>query len=134
MKQICSARLLIGSAFLLVSSASGLLAQTEVASNTMPHSLPLINASSPTDKGLMGDLGKLSSDALIAAPVPNTDRLTTLAPGTIAKIAAPAPGSSRKSGFSVEPDYLPSWVTNQPLAYLRYGAAPAVATLHFGHK
>jgi hypothetical protein len=116
-----------------------LLAQTEVASNKMPHNLPLINAASPTDKGLMGDFEKLSSEALIAAPVPNTDRLTPLAPGmiapgTLAKIASPAPNTGRKSGFSVEPDYLPSWVTNQPLAYLRYGAAPAVVTLHFGHK
>jgi len=138
MKQICSTRLLIGSALLLISSASGLLAQTEVALNTMSHSRPLIDTSSPTDKSIVGDLGKMSSETLIGAPLPNTDHLTPPAPGTIAptiaKVAAPAPSTGHKSGFSVEPDYLPSWVTNQPLAYLRYGAAPAVATLHFGHK
>jgi hypothetical protein len=134
MKQICSARLLIGSAVLFLSSASGLLAQTEMASNAMPHTLPLISASSPADKGIVGDSFKVSSAALIGAPLPNTDRLTPLAPGTIANVPASPLKPSHKSGFSVEPDYLPSWVTNQPLAYLRYGAAPAVATLHFGHK
>jgi hypothetical protein len=55
-------------------------------------------------------------------------------PGTTGKGSATPLKAGLKSAFSVEPDYLPSWVTNQPLAYLRYGAAPAVVTLHFGHK
>jgi hypothetical protein len=59
---------------------------------------------------------------------------SSVVPGTIAKSSATPLKPSHKSAFSVEPDYLPSWITDQPLAYLKYGAAPAVVTLHFGHK
>ena len=57
-------------------------------------------------------------------------------PGTLATNSNPAPKPKAETPFqvSVKPDYLPSWETNQPLAYLRYGAAPAVVTLHFKHK
>jgi hypothetical protein len=55
-------------------------------------------------------------------------------PGTIATSPAPDLRSSRGSSFRVEPDYLPPWITNQPLSYLRYGAAPAVVRLQFGRK
>jgi hypothetical protein len=61
---------------------------------------------------------------------------TPAVPGTLATNTTPAPNLKPQDPFSVrlQPDSLPSWVTNQPLAYLRYGAAPAVVTLHFGHK
>jgi hypothetical protein len=65
---------------------------------------------------------------------PEPSGRTSALPGTTGKSSATPPKLVQKSAFSVEPDYLPSWVTNQPLAYLRYGAAPAVVTLHFGHK
>lgn len=57
-------------------------------------------------------------------------------PGTLATNASRAPKAKLQNPFSVrvEPDSLPSWVTNQPLAYMQYGAAPAVVTLHFGRK
>lgn len=57
-------------------------------------------------------------------------------PGTLATNATPALKAKPQNPFSVrvEPDTLPSWITNQPLAYMQYGAAPAVVTLHFGHK
>ena len=59
---------------------------------------------------------------------------SSVVPGTIAKSSAMPLKPSHKSALRVEADSLPSWVSNQPLAYLRYGAAPAVVTLHFGHK
>ncbi len=55
-------------------------------------------------------------------------------PGTLAIRSAPALHPSYGRRFSVEPGGLPWWVTDQPLAYLRYGAAPVVLTLHFRHK
>ena len=65
---------------------------------------------------------------------PEPSGRTSVLPGTTRKSSATPLKPGQKSAFSVEPDYLPSWVTNQPLAYLRYGAAPAVVTLHFGNK
>jgi hypothetical protein len=66
--------------------------------------------------------------------LPKTDDSRPVAPGTIATSSAPDLRSTRGSSFRVEPDYLPSWITNQPLAYLRYGAAPAVVNVQFGRK
>jgi hypothetical protein len=67
-------------------------------------------------------------------PNPELAGGTPVAPGTVAKSSPMPLKPGRTSAFSVEPDYLPSWITDQPLAYSRYGAAPAVVTLHFGHK
>jgi hypothetical protein len=127
---------LIGTAFLFVSSASGLMAQTEVATNAMPHTLPLINAPSQTDRELTGDaLPNAATDRFAGASAASGERSSqpSIMPGTLAT-ASHALKPVHKSSFSVEPDYLPSWVTNQPLSYLQYGAAPAVVTLHFGHQ
>ena len=63
-----------------------------------------------------------------------TDESHLAVPGKIAPSSAPDLRSTRGSSFRVEPDYLPSWITNQPLSYLRYGAAPAVVRLEFGRK
>src|SRR5205814_10518736 len=65
---------------------------------------------------------------------PEPSGRTSVVPGTIAKSSKTPLKPNHKSAISVEPDYLPSWITDQPLAYSRYGAAPAVVTLHFGHK
>ena len=65
---------------------------------------------------------------------PEPSGRTSVVPGTIAKSSATPLKPNHKSAISVEPDYLPSWITDQPVPYLRYGAAPAVVTLHFGHK
>jgi hypothetical protein len=138
MKQICSARLLIGTAFLFASSAAGLMAQTEVGSNGMPHeTLPLVNLLSQTDKSIIdASPSNVVPDTSVGLPKDNaaSSARTSAVPGTIAKSSATPLKPSHNSAFSVEPDYLPSWITNQPFAYLRYGAAPAVVTLHFGQK
>ena len=65
-----------------------------------------------------------------------TSDSTPAVPGTLATNASRAPQAKLQNPISVrvEPDYLPSWITNQPLAYMQYGAAPAVVTLHFGRK
>ena len=80
--------------------------------------------------------GGSTLDALVgpATANPELSGKTSIAPGTLAKSSAMPLKPSSNSAFSVEPDYLPSWVTNQHLAYSRYGAAPAVVTIHFGHK
>lgn len=80
--------------------------------------------------------GGPATDTCVGVPTGNPQfaRRTSVAPGTIATSSAMPLKLTRKSAFSFEPDYLPSWITNQPLAYERYGAAPAVATLHFGHR
>jgi hypothetical protein len=125
---------MISTAFLFASSAAGLMAQTELASNTMPHeTLPLISAPSQTDK-TGASLFNVAPDTYFGVPKPESFRQSSVAPGTIAKSSAAPLKPSHTSGFRVEPDYLPSWVTNEPLSYLRYGAAPAVVTLHFGRK
>ena len=80
--------------------------------------------------------GGLVSDTSVGVATANPAPLgrTSLLPGTIAQSSGTPLKPGHNSAFSVEPDHLPSWMTNQPLAYLRYGAAPAVVTLHFGHK
>ncbi|MBV8069375.1 MAG: hypothetical protein JO270_05680 [Acidobacteriaceae bacterium] len=55
-------------------------------------------------------------------------------PGTLANNSTPANLKPQPFPVRVEADSLPSWVTAQPLSYLRYGAAPAVVTLHLGRK
>jgi hypothetical protein len=57
-------------------------------------------------------------------------------PGTPATQSIPVPNLKRLNPFPirVEPGYLPSRITDQPLAYLQYGAAPVVITLHFRQK
>jgi hypothetical protein len=67
-----------------------------------------------------------------ASPEPSGG--TAVAPGTLANSSPMPLKPGRNSMFSMQPDYLPSWMTDQPLSYLRYGAAPAVVTIHFGHK
>ena len=138
MKQIRSARSLIGTAFLFASSAAGLMAQSEVASNAMAHqAVPLINLPPETDKSIaVTSLSNVAPDTSFGVPKPSADASSrnSVVPGTVAKISAAPLKPTHSNGFSVEPDYLPSWITNQPLAYLKYGAAPAVVTVHFGHK
>ena len=138
MKQIRSARLLIGTAVLFASSAAGLMAQSELASNVMPHEmLPLVNVPPETDKSITGTpLSNVAADTSLGVLKPSAEPSgrNSVVPGTLAKSSVTPLKPSPSSGFSVEPDYLPSWITNQPLAYLKYGAAPAVVTLHFGHK
>lgn len=137
MTQPSSTRLLIRTALLIASSAAGLMAQSEMASNSLPHaSIPLANLPSQTEKSSTTDLQSVASATPIGIPAANQKTLAQplVMPGTLAKNSTPALKPAQKSAFSVEPDYLPSWVTNQPLAYLRYGAAPAVVTLHFGHN
>ena len=112
------------------------MAQTEVAFTAMPHgSLPINSVISPTD-GVVNESSPLISETSVEAPIPNVEHSgqIPLAPGTLRNTAAPAVEQSKKSKFSVMPDYLPSWVTNQPLAYMQYGATPAVMTIHFGAK
>ncbi|MBV8476781.1 MAG: hypothetical protein JOZ36_08955 [Acidobacteria bacterium] len=138
MKQICSARIVVRTALLVASSAAGLMAQSEMASNSMPHgTIPFTPLPSQTDQGSIGNSSSnVASDTFTTALIPKLDLSSrpSLVPGTLATVSSSTLKTSHKSGFSVEPDYLPSWVTNQPLAYLQYGAAPAVVTLHFGHK
>ena len=99
-------------------------------------------ASLTPDLSWAGKADDLTQDG---APVPDTSAgipaanaepsgRTSVMPGTIAKSSAMPLKPGRTNTFSVQPDYLPSWMTDQPLAYLRYGAAPAVVTIHFGHK
>jgi len=137
MKQICSARLLIGTAFLFISSASGLMAQTEVATNSMPHTVFPIDSPSQADRGTIGEVfPNPAAERSSGTSIGIGDLLSRpqVMPGTLATASAPQLKPVHKSSFSVTPDYLPSWITNQPLAYLQYGAAPAVVTLHFGHQ
>lgn len=125
MKQIRSTRLMLGTVLLFVSTSTGLFAQTEVASLAMvPKTLPV------------NSLLSVTPNTSVEAPSANSERSaqTVVAPGTLANSTAPSIKPPHKSAFSVEPDYLPSWITNQPYAYLQYGAVPAVATLHFGRK
>lgn len=137
MTQPSSTRLLIRTALLIASSTAGLMAQNEMASNSLPHaSIPFTNLPSQPEMGSITDLQSVASGTPIGIPAANHTATAQplLMPGTLAKDSTPALKPGQKSAFSVEPDYLPSWVTNQPLAYLRYGAAPAVVTLHFGHN
>jgi hypothetical protein len=60
--------------------------------------------------------------------------LAPAVPGTIETASAPTLKPKHTSLIRVEPGYLPACLTDQPLAYLKYGAAPAVVTLQFGHK
>lgn len=138
MKQIFSARLLARTALLFASSAAGLLAQSDMASNTVLHAtIPFTNLPSQSENGSLGN-GRSSavSNTLALAPKAssNLSSQPAIMPGTLAKDAAPAEKAAPKSWFSVQPDSLPLWVTSQPLAYLQYGAAPAVVRLQFGHK
>ena len=141
MKRICSTRHLTRAALLLISSAAGLMAQTEIASNAISReTVPFAKLTSETEKGSIGteSANVALNTFLTSNPAPSSQPSVapgTLAvmPGTLAKDSAPALKPVHKSAFSVEADYLPSWETIQPLSYLRYGAAPAVMTLHFGH-
>jgi hypothetical protein len=145
MKQICSTRHLIRIALLLVSSAAGLMAQTEMASNTIPReTVPPAKLPSETVKGNIGTeqtnaavntfSGPLTFNPALSSRPSVTPGTLSVTPGTLAKNSTPDLKPIQKSAFTVEPDSLPSWETIQPLSYLRYGAAPAVVTLHFGHQ
>jgi hypothetical protein len=145
MKQICSTRHLFRTALLLVSSAAGLMAQTEMASNAIPReTVPFAKLPSETEKGIIRtEHTNVAVNTLSGSSTSNLARSSrssltpgTLAatPGTLAKNSTPELKPIQKSAFTVEPDTLPSWETIQPLSYLRYGAAPAVMTLHFGHQ
>jgi hypothetical protein len=86
MKQICSARLLIGTAFLFASSAAGLMAQTEVASNTMPHEkLPLVNVPSQTDK-TGASFSNVAPDTSIGVPKPESSDKVPLRQARLQKV------------------------------------------------
>ena len=78
--------------------------------------------------------GNADNFSQAGAPLSDTSDKPSVAPGTIAKTSPTPLKPMHNSAFSVEPGSLPSWITEQPLAYLKYGAAPAVVTLHFGHK
>jgi hypothetical protein len=145
MKQICSTRHLIRTALLLVSSAAGLMAQTEMASNAIPReTVPFAKPPSETQKGSIGTehtnvavntlAGPLTFNPALSSRPSATPGTLAATPGTLGKNSTPDLKPIQKSAFTVEPDYLPSWETIQPLSYLRYGAAPAVVTLHFGHQ
>ncbi len=114
------------------------MAQSEMASNSIPHgTIPFTSLPSRTEQGSIGNSRlNVAPHTLVPASIAKLDLLSRppVVPGTLATTSTPTLETSHKSGFSVEPDYLPSWITNQPLAYLQYGAAPAVVTLHFGHK
>jgi hypothetical protein len=78
-----------------------------------------------------------TAEILPVYKIPVQDLVSTPAaprtPGTTSTSAAKLrPGTPLQ--VRVQPDSLPSWVTNQPTASLQYGAAPAVVTLHIGHK
>jgi hypothetical protein len=96
---------------------------------------PSVQSTLLCDVAYSHDEGALPDTSVGVRPA-NAERSnrSPVVPATIAKSSATPLKPPHKSAFSVEPDYLPSWITDQPLAYLRYGAAPAVATLHFGHK
>jgi hypothetical protein len=139
MKPICSTRRLVRTALLFASTAAGLLAQSEMASNAMPHeTIPFANLPTQNQNDSIGNLNsKVGLDTHLLPPsfdVASPTQRATAVPGTLATDSASPLTPAHKSAIRVEPDYLPSWITNQPLAYLRYGAAPAVVTLHFGHN
>ena len=145
MKQIGSTRLVICTALLFGSTASALLAQSDVAFNSVPHlAIPVTNPSDQTQKGGPENSSvNVALDTHIMLPSSNpeawngpslTPGTPAVMPGAPAKDSALSPKPSHKSSFSVEPDYLPSWITNQPLSSLKYGAVPAVVMLHFGHN
>lgn len=94
------------------------------ATFTFAHSA---QAQSPARPAEIAPMTRVATTTLEPKPI---------VPGTLASSATPSAKPKPVNPFSVrvEPDTLPSWVMNQPMAYMQYGAAPAVVTLHFGHK